>query len=177
MKNVFVVILIVLLSTFYWLMPAAVSGQARRGQTQIGYVSGQRILTETSQGKAEVARLQTLQQQKTTELRAKQQTLEATRQQLVQASENPTRTQLQQQEQQQRIELERATTQAQIDLQALQRQLQSDFQTRLKPVVEEVAKTEDVQIVINGDNAVVWAAPSLDLTSLVIDRLNGKPKL
>jgi outer membrane protein len=177
MKTLLLAIPIVLLPTFSSLMPAAVAGQAlaSRGPSQIGYVSAQRILVETTEGKAEVARLQTLQQQKATELRAKQQTLEATRQQLMQGGESSARAQLQQQEQQQRIELERATMQAQTDLQALQRQLQTDFQARLKPVVEEVAKSENIQVVLNGDTTIVWAAPSLDLTAVVIDRLNAKP--
>jgi hypothetical protein len=32
-----------------------------------------------------------------------------------------------------------------------------------------------VQVVLNGDSAVVWAAPGLDLTKMVVDRLNAKP--
>ena len=142
---------------------------------RIGFVSGQRIFVESSEGKTEAARLQTLQQQKTTDLRAKQQTLEATRQQLAQGGDSATRERLQQQEQQQRTDLERATVQAQTELQTLQRQVQSEFQTRVKPIVEAVAKSENVQLVLNGDSAVVWAAPGMDLTKMVLDRLNAKP--
>ena len=145
------------------------------GAPRIAFVSAQRILAESSHGKADVARMQALQQQKTTEIRTKQQALEATRQQLAQAADSGARDRLQQQEQQQRTDLERAAAQAQSEIQALQRQVQNDLQTRVRPVVEDAAKSENVQIVLNGDTAVVWAAPGLDLTKVVIDRLDAKP--
>jgi len=163
----------ILLPAFLSLVPG---GQAAAPRTsQIGYVSAQRILTDSAAGKADVARVQTMQQQRATELRAKQQTLEATRQQLIQASDASARGQLQQQEQQQRIELERASTQAQTDLQALQRQMQVDMQTRVKSVMDDVVKGQNIQVVLNGDTSVVWAAPGLDLTAAVIERMNAQP--
>jgi Skp family chaperone for outer membrane proteins len=173
MKYLLAVLPFALLPAIY---PASsLQGSAPPAAARIGYVNAQRILSESAAGKAEVTRMQTMQQQKTTELRGKQQTLEATRQQLSQGGDSATRDRLQQQEQQQRTDLERATVQAQTEFQTVQRQALADFQAKVRPVVEQVAKSENVQLVLNGDAAVVWAAPGFDLTQLVIDRLNAKP--
>jgi Skp family chaperone for outer membrane proteins len=142
----------------------------------IGYVSAQRIFAESAEGKAGVARMQALQQQKTAELRTRQQTLDSTRQQAAQATDGPTRVQLQQQETIQRTDLERATAQAQADIQALQRQVQGELLNQVKSILDSVAKEQNFQIVLNAETTVVWAAPGTgaDLTNVVIERLNAK---
>ena len=82
--------------------------------------------------------------------------------------------QLQQQELQQRTDLERATAQAQTEMQNLTRQVQAEFQGRVRGVLAEIVKGQNVQMVLNGDAAVVWSAPGLDLTNAVIERLDGQ---
>jgi Skp family chaperone for outer membrane proteins len=147
---------------------------------RIAYVSTNRIIAESPDARAEVARFQAAQQQKTTELRAKQRELTVTRQQFGQASSAETRAELARMEEQQRAELERATSQAQTDLQKLQQQMHANLQARLKPILQALAQNQDFQIVLNADTAVVWASPSVDLTAAVIERLNAtstsKPK-
>jgi Skp family chaperone for outer membrane proteins len=46
---------------------------------------------------------------------------------------------------------------------------------RVRSVVGEVVKGRHIQLVLNLENAVVWAAPSLDLTDAVIERMNASP--
>lgn len=159
------------------LVTAVVAGQAitSRPTLPVGYVSGQRIFAESSEGKAQLAKLQAQQKQRTGELRTRQQALEGLRKQWSQAADNATRLQLQQQELQQRTELERATTQAQTDMQNLQRQVQTEFQGRVRGVLAELVKGQGYQMVLNGDVAVVWSAPGIDLTNAVIERLNRQP--
>src|SRR6478672_10479964 len=101
MKTAFIATSIALLPAMFSLAPA---GQAPAAQAapRIAYVSGQRILAESPEAKAEFARFPALQQQKATELRVKQQALDATRQQLAQAGDSTARAQLQLLEQQQR---------------------------------------------------------------------------
>jgi Skp family chaperone for outer membrane proteins len=157
------------------LFAAIVAGQTpARPALAIGYISAQRVFLESVEGKAQGARLQALQQQRAGELKARQQTLENVRRQAAQATDNAARVQFQQQESQQRTDLERATAQAQQDLQNLQRQVQTDFQGRVKVVLDELTKGRGLQLVLNADQAVLWSAPGLDLTSAVIERLNGK---
>ncbi len=156
------------------LVTAVVGGQAAR-PTPVAYVSGQRIFAESSEGKALRAKLEAQQQQRANEIRTRQQTLEGIRKQLAQATDNATRAQLQQQELQQRTDLERANAQAQSEMQKLQRQVQTEFQGRVREVLAEVTKGQNVQMVLNGDLAVVWSAPGSDLTNAVIERLNSQP--
>jgi outer membrane protein len=138
----------------------------------VAYVSSQRISAETAMGKAGIARIQTMQRERTTDVRTKQQTLEATRRQLA-AAQGDERVRLQAQEQQQRTEFERAVAQAQTDIQALQRQVLGELSPKVKSAVEEVVKSTGIQVVLSSDVAVVWAAPGLDLTSRVIEHLNA----
>jgi Skp family chaperone for outer membrane proteins len=155
---------------------AIVAGQTppSRPALSVGYISAQRVFAESADGKTQGARLQALQQQRASELRARQQTLENVRRQVAQATDSAARVQLQQQELQQRTDLERATAQAQQELQTLQRQVQADFQTLVKGVLDELTKGQGLQLVLNADQAVLWSAPGMDLTSAVIERLNSK---
>ena len=155
---------------------ATVVGQAQASKTPsaVAFVSATRILSDTTHGRAETARVQGIQQQRVNDLRAKQQVLEATRQQLVTSSDAATRTQLQQKEAQQRTELERATQQAQAELQTLQRDVNTDLQRRVRVALDEIMKGQTYQMVLNGDLAMVWGAPELDLTGAVVGRMNAQ---
>ena len=138
----------------------------------VAFVSSQRISNETAEGKAGIARLQTMQRERRADARTKQQTLEATRTQLARRrvtngyddrrrsnSSEPSSNE--------------AVAQAQADIQALQRQISTEITPKVKAAVEEIAKTIGVQVVLSGDNTVVWAAPGLDLTSRVIEQMNA----
>jgi Skp family chaperone for outer membrane proteins len=149
-----------------------VSGQAPAA-TPVGYVSTQKVLADSNEGKAAVARLQAVQQQKANELRPKQQALEATRRQLLETTDQAARTQLSQTEQQQRTEFERLSAQATTDVQALQRQMQAELQLRVRGIIEEIAKSKNVQMVVNADTTVIWSDSRLDLTPALIERLNA----
>jgi outer membrane protein len=151
------------------------SAQANRApDARIAVVNTQRLTTETADGKAGLAKIQSLQQQKTTELRAKQQALEATRQQIAKTTDSAALAQLQRQEVQERADFERAAAQAQADIQNLQRQLNADLQGKLKAVVADLMKSGDIQLVLPSE-AVIWAAPGVDMTDAVLTRLNATP--
>jgi Skp family chaperone for outer membrane proteins len=137
------------------------------------FVNSQRVLNEVPSARTEVSRIAAMQQQKNGELRAKQQALDTTRQQLTTATDAETRTKLSKQEQDQRSDLERATQQAQADLQRLQRDVQSEVQGRVRGAIEELAKTQNIKLVLNADTSVVWGAPGMDVTNLLIDKLTA----
>lgn len=141
----------------------------------VGYVTPSRIFAETNEGKAGVARVQTLQQQRQGEMRTKQQALEATRKQMAEAAYPLLRLQLQQQEQQQASDLERLALQSQSDVLALRRQVEADVQAKVKKALDELVKGRNVAVVLNADTSIVWGAPSVDFTDAVIQRLNAKP--
>src|SRR5438874_474248 len=89
----------------------AVVGQAQSAKvpSAVAFVSSSRILNETTHGRSEAGRAQSAQQQRGAELRAKQQALEATRQQLLAASDAASRLELQKKEAEQRSDFERAS--------------------------------------------------------------------
>jgi outer membrane protein len=151
-------------------------GQAQPARTPsaVAYISGNRIAQESAWGRGETSKLQTFQQQKLSELRTKQQTLEATRQQMAQATDPAARMQLLQQEQQQRTDFERSQQQAQVEIQTLQRQMNANVLQRVKTTLDDLMKTQTYQLVLNGDTCTVWSTPEVDLTSAVVARFNAQ---
>ena len=140
----------------------------------VAYVSGSRLSVESAPGKEGQARVRTLQQQRATELRTRQQTLEATRQKLALMTEDAERVPLQQQELVQRGDLERATAQAQADIQALQREINTELQAKVKAELDELLKGTSIQVVVQFETSIIWSVPGLDMTTAVIQRLNRR---
>ncbi len=151
-------------------------GQAQSTKTPsaVAFVSGTRILTESVHGRGEASRLQQAQVQRATDLRSKQQALEATRQLLATTTDAAARVGLQQKEIQQRTDLERSTAQAQNDFQTMQREINADMQRRVRAILDDLMKTQNYQLVLNADTALMWSTPDLDLTSAVVGRMNGQ---
>jgi Skp family chaperone for outer membrane proteins len=173
MKTLFIA---VTAAVFGSILSLTLVGQAQPAKTPsaVASVSPTRILSESSHGRSELARIQAAQQKRTADLRSKQQALEATRQQLTTAADGAARLELQQKEFQQRTELERATQQAQADLQTMQREINVDLQQRVKVVLDDLMKTQAYQLVLNSDVSVMWSGPEVDLTSAVVGRMNGQ---
>ena len=139
----------------------------------IRYVRSQAVFAEAREARAELEKFQELQRQKTAELRAKGQALDALRTQIASAPDAATRAKLSEDEKRQRAEFEQATLAAQAELQSRQRQMQAGLQARVKVVLDELLKGQDVVVVLNAETAVVWAHPGADLTAAVIARLNS----
>ena len=68
------------------------------------------------------------------------------------------------------------TTQAQTDFQTAQTRLQGEIRAQLSPILADIAKRSGVEVVFNSDTAVAWAAPGLDTTNEVLQRLNAAPQ-
>jgi Skp family chaperone for outer membrane proteins len=156
---------------------AVAAAQPRDGAVSgpIAYVSGQRVSNESAEGKAGVARVQALQRERAADVKARQESLEQTRKLAAGATDLAERERLLGQEKRQRSELEREVARMQVDVQNLQRQISAEMTARVRAVLDETLKGTDVRAVLNSDSAVVWAAPGLDLTSTVIDKLDKQP--
>jgi Skp family chaperone for outer membrane proteins len=158
------------------LAAASVSAQTGGAASPlIAVVSAQRVGTQSDEGKAGQARIQTFQRDRANELRSRQQTLNDTRLKLASATETDDRVELQQQEAVQRADFERATAEAQRDLQNLQRQVGAQIQARVRQALDAILKGRDVLVVLPQETAVLWAAPGLDLTDEVIAWLDKNP--
>jgi Skp family chaperone for outer membrane proteins len=138
----------------------------------VALVSTQRILTESAEGKAGIARLQAFQQKTTADLRTQQQKIEQIHQQMLSANASE-KTALQTSEQQQRAELERMTAHAQSDFQAVQRELNSDLMLKVRGILNDLLRDQpNVQVVLSSEAVLVWSRSNLDLTDKVLAKLN-----
>lgn len=140
----------------------------------VAYVSSQRILNEVASARAELAKVQALQAQKNSELRAKQQEIDGIRKQIAAAADTEARGQLMKQEDDARRELQRTAQEAQAELQRLQREVQGGLQAEVKKATEELSRTQNIKLVLNADTTVIWAAPGFDVTNQLIDKLNAQ---
>jgi Skp family chaperone for outer membrane proteins len=130
-------------------------------------VNIQRLLTESAVGKVATAQLRALQTQKEKAIAEKQ----AEVQQLNRSSALPARIE------RARLELQRLTEDAELELAALDRQLQAEINKKLRPVVAQLAEEEHIGIIFQyPQQLIVWVAPSIDVTSKVIARLDAETK-
>jgi outer membrane protein len=140
-------------------------------------VSLQRVATQSNVGKRSSQQLETLRQERTRDLQAKQKELEEVIRQVAKADALPAaeRDRLVQDEARRRAELQQLTQQAQSDLQSAQLRLQQELRAQLTPILVDIAKRAGVDVVFNSDT-IAWAAPGADTTNEVVQRLNAAPQ-
>ena len=134
-----------------------------------GVVNIPRLLAESMAGKAASARLKALQAEKQKVLSDKQAEVQTL------AASKALSTQIEKAQ----LELQRITQDAEAELADLDRRLEEEFAKRLRPVVAQIAEEDHIRIIFEFPQAlIVWAAPSVDITSKVIERLDAdaKPK-
>ncbi len=147
-----------------------------RTASHIGSLSMQRILAESTEAKEAAKRLEAFRHGKAQEVTDKQKALEATRLALANVGgilQGSRRAQLKAQESREQADLQRTQQQAQTEFQEMQRQFQTDLRRQLGGVINEIAKRNAIEIVLNQDAAVVWAIDKIDFTTEVIERLNA----
>jgi outer membrane protein len=141
------------------------------------YVNMQRVAAESADGKAAAEKLKSFQDQKGRELQDKQKTLQAAQQKLESGGSvlsEAARTQLQSDIDRQQRDLQRLSEDAQQDVQNLAQQVEEDFTRKVLPVIGKVAQEKQVHFVFNaGQSGLVWAEPSMDLTTEVIAAMNA----
>lgn len=136
------------------------------------YLRIDRIAAESVEGRAANDRVKALNDQKVRELNERNKALQSAQQKLDQGGtvlNDNARAQLQTEIERQTRDIQRFTEDAQQDVQALQQQLQEDFQRKLNPIVDRVAREKQVHMVFSAaDSGLVWADPTMDLTTDVI---------
>jgi Skp family chaperone for outer membrane proteins len=138
-------------------------------------VSIQRVAAQSDAGKRATQQLDALRQERTRELNTKQKELEDVVRQLsrTEGLAAADRERLSQDESRRRAELQQLSQQAQAAFQAAQGKLQTEIRGQLTPILADIAKRYGVDIVLNSDAAVAWAAPGTDTTDEVLRRLNA----
>jgi len=163
--------------------PAASAAQAPRPfpeGAKIAYIDLQFIASNSSEGKAATSKIQEFAKKKTAELEGKTKALEAARNKLLQGGtvlSDQARTQMEKDIDKMSRELQFAQQDAQAEQQQLTQELQSDFQTRLNPIIDQVAKEKGLHLVLSiADSGAVWADVGLNISAEVMKRLDAAGK-
>jgi outer membrane protein len=147
---------------------------------KIGYIDLQYIASNSVEGKAATSKIQEFTKKKTAELEGKQKALEAARNKLLQGGtvlSDSARGQMEKEIDKMARELQFAQQEAQSEQQALTTELQNDFQTRLNPIIDQVANEKSLHYVLSiADSGVVWVNTGLNISSEVMKRLDAAGK-
>jgi len=156
-------------------LPAPAAPAAVGTVIRVAYFSPQRAFAESPEGKAAETRLSTLQADKERAVAEKTKLIQAEEQALESGATVLSQTVLLQRGRQLeklKIDVQRFIEDAQTELTGIQREIQTAFLAKLTPAVEQVAKEHNLQFVLNADQGtIVWADPSFDITSEVIQRM------
>ncbi|HKO99422.1 MAG TPA: OmpH family outer membrane protein [Pyrinomonadaceae bacterium] len=161
-----------------WILWAsATRATAQAVPTRIGMVDFQKILTESVHGKASVAKLTALQNDRL----AKAKTLNDEMRKLDTDSKNPALAAAQRNAAQQKLadkqlEIKRFAEDADKEIGTTRdRELQS-LQARLRPVIDSVGREMGMAAIFNKfESGMVYANDSIDLTNTVIVKFNATP--
>jgi len=144
---------------------------------KMAFINPQRIFQESSEGKASLARVQTLINKKQTEGQDRQKKLAADQQKLQTSGtvmNDSARAQLEKDIEKQQVDGQRFQQDAQAEINELQQEVQNDFIKKVSPVIEAVAKEKGVQLVFDLNNAgLAYFEPGLDLSTDVIKKMDA----
>jgi outer membrane protein len=146
---------------------------------KIAYVNLPALFQLSRDGKAATGRIQKATEDKQKEIETKAKALQANQQKLETGGSVMTeaaRSALQREIDRQQREGERLEQDAQQELNELQQEVQQDFQRKLFPILQDLAKEKELQMLFSiGDAGLVWAEPGLDLTLEAVKRLDATP--
>jgi outer membrane protein len=144
---------------------------------KVAYIDLQYIASNSAEGKAATAKIQEYAKKKTAELEGKQKSLEAARQKLLQGGtvlSDSARSQMEKDIEKQARELQYAQQEAQSEQQSLTTDLQNEFQTRLNPIIDQVANEKGLHLVLSiADSGAVWVNTGLNISAEVMKRLDS----
>ena len=147
---------------------------------KIAFFNPQAVFQASADGRAAVTRVNALIQKKQTENADKAKLLQGNQQKLQTSGSvmNETaRVQLEKEIEKQTKDAERFQQDAQAEIQELQTEVQNEFVKRLQPIIEQVAKEKNLELLFNAtESGIAWAVPGLDLTPDVIKRLDAQAK-
>ena len=151
---------------------------------RIAFFSPQRAFSDSDEGKAGLARLKALDEKRgrevearTTELRKREEALKASLG-MLSADGQIQRTR---EIDKFRLDVDRFIQDAQAEFLAVRREIEDAFLVRVRPILEQVAKDQKLDVILNADSPMLlWADRSVDITSEVVKHLanaSAKPGL
>ena len=152
--------------------PAAAPQPRFQAGMKYAYVNLQAVAAQSVEGKVAAERIKVLQEQKTRELQERNKALQDSQTKLDQGagvlSEQAAR-QLQTDIERLQRDIQRFTEDANQDVQELAAQIEGEFQAKLSPVINRVARENQVHFVFDvAQSGLIYAEPGMDLTAEVI---------
>ena len=155
--------------------PARLSAAAFPDEARVAIVNVDRVASLSGEGKAAAAKLEDLRNKKSAEVSARGKEVEALQAKLAQTDSllnDTARLRLQREFERARIDFQRFTADAQAEVQEAQRETIRWFNSRLFPVINQIATEKKLWAVFNAEDA-LWFSPALDLTDEVARRLDA----
>jgi Skp family chaperone for outer membrane proteins len=160
------------------LLPPSANAQAQ-GQSQFGLsgvrlavFSPQRAFAESAEGKAGIATLSALQEKRKREMDERNKALQAQEDALKRSLgvlNEDSKSQRSKQLEKLRLDTQRFIEDAHAELMGVQRDIENAFALKLQPALEQVVKSQGIQLVFNLDGGtLIRFEPSLDITAEVV---------
>ena len=152
--------------------PSGLSG------VRLAVFSPQRAFAESPDGKAGSATLRALQEKRKREIEERTKTLQAQEDVLKRSLgvlNEDSKSQQTKQLEKLRLDTQRFIEDAQAELLGVQRDIENAFALKLQPALEQVVKSQGIQLVFNLDSGTIgWFDPSLDITTEVVKQVASK---
>ena len=168
------IIVAAIVGTVTWVFTSQ-HASAQQVPTRIAVIDVQKVLTQSTPGKAATTKLKQLQDDRMTKARAMDGELRKLTTELSGAGITPARrAQLDQQIAERRLSMKRFAEDAEKEIgSARERELMA-LETRIKPIVDAVGKEMGLAAIFNKfESGLVFVNDSLDVTNTVITRFNG----
>lgn len=146
-------------------------------QQKIGVIDTRRIVTESATGRSAMEQLNQVQQQKQQELQAKQQEVEQLRNRLNEGRLSLAEDRLQEMQtdlEAKVVELRRFQEDAAAELERRRGTALKSIEEKVMPVINQVGEEQGYAMIFNKfESGLVFADEAVDITSLVIERLDS----
>jgi len=147
-------------------------------EVKVGIVNAQEIFQKTKRGAEIQKRLESLQQQKTAELKKLQEDIQRLEKEVMSPALNEaTREKKSLELQTKRTDLKRKYEDAQRDFQMQSQKLLAELEKELIPLIENVGKAKGFSIIFDRQRSgIVYYDPTIDITKDVITAIDAKTK-
>lgn len=160
------------------LLASMVSVSAFAAEVKIGFIDMQRAIQDTAAGKKAKKELETEFNKKKKELEKKEADIKKMHEDFEKRSMAMNEEARMKRQQEIRAEMgkyQESAGKAQMDIQKRERDLTQPIVTKLRSIIDEIAKKEDFTVILErSENSVMWAKKEIDLTDRVIKAYDSK---
>lgn len=158
--------------------PVRPQASAFPDDARVAVVNVDMVASLSTEGKAAAAKLEDLRNRKSAEVSARGKAVEALEAKLAQSTsivDDAGRVRLQREFERARIDFQRFTADAQAEVQDAQRETIRGFNSRLFPIVTQLATEKKLWAIFNAEDA-LWFDPAIDITEEVARRLDASKR-